>query len=292
MQEVAIVTDSATDITGDLAEELGVLIAPVHVIIEDEDYRDRVDISPQEFYARLPTLPAIPTTSGANVTDFLECYYRGLEIARTGAVRKSLICVTIPSTISVSLTSARAARELLLQEIPEADITVVNSHTAVTPQALMVIAAARAVQEGKGKEEILSLIEGLIPRVDMFFTSQTIEYLDRGGRLTATEQVVGSLRGFKPIIRIKDDRLRPVDKAETREGSIARILELMEEEVGVGAEVVAGVVHALVPEEASALRKTLQARFKCREIYTFVLGPTAGAHLGPGAIGVGFYPLS
>jgi len=83
----------------------------------------------------------------------------------------------------------------------------------------------------------------------------------------------------------------PVDKAETREDSIARILELMEGEVGAGAEVVAGITHALVPEEASALGETLQARFECREMYTFVLGPTAGAHFGPGAIAVGFYPL-
>jgi DegV family protein with EDD domain len=176
-------------------------------------------------------------------------------------------------------------------DIPEADITVVDSHTATTPQALMVIAAARAAQGGKGKEEILSLVESLIPKVNMFFTPDTIEYLDKGGRLTATEQVVGSLKGFRPIIRVKDDRIMPVDRAETRETSIARVLELMEEDVGPGAKVVAGVVHAVVPEEAATLRETVETRFKCREIHTFVLGPTAGTHFGPGTIGVGFYPL-
>jgi DegV family protein with EDD domain len=285
MQEVAIVTDSATDITADMARELGILIAPVHVIIDDVDYRDRVDMPPEEFYARLPTLPAIPTTSGANVQDFLECYQRGLEMA------ESIVCITIPSTLSVCLTSARSARELLLMDVPEADVTVVDSHTATTPQALMLIAAARLAQEGKGKEEILSLVEGLIPKVDMFFTPDTIEYLDKGGRLTATEQVVGSLQGFRPIIRVKDDRIMPVDRAETREASIARILELMEEQVGAGAEVMAGVVHAMVPEEAAALRETVETRFTCREMHTFVLGPTAGTHFGPGTIGVGFHPV-
>jgi len=285
MQEVAIVTDSATDITGDLAQELGILVAPVHVIIGDDDYRDRVDISPEEYYALLPTLPEIPTTSGANVPDFLECYRRGLEMA------ESIICITIPTTLSVCLTSARSARELLLMENPEADVTVVNSRTASTPQGLMVIAAARAAQQGKGKEEILALVEGLIPKVDMFFTPDTVEYLDKGGRLTATEQLVGSLQGFRPIIRVKDDRIVPVDKAETREASIARVLELMEGEVGGGAEVVTGVVHAVVPEEALALSETVQARFKCREVHTFVLGPTAGTHFGLGTIGVGFYPV-
>ena len=286
MQEVAIVTDSATDITGDLAEELGILVAPVHVIIDDNDYRDRIDMPPEEFYALLPTLPTIPTTSGANVADFLECYNQGLEMAR------SIICVTIPTTLSVSLTSARSARELLLLDVPEADVTVVDSRTATTPQALMVIAAAKAAQEGKGKDEILALVESLIPKVDMFFTPDTIEYLDKGGRLTATEQVVGSLKGFRPIIRVKDDRIMPMDRAETRETSIARVLELMEEEVGPGAEVVAGIVHAMVLEEAAALSEAVQARFKCREVYTFLLGPTAGTHFGPGTIGVGFYPVS
>jgi len=285
MRKVAIVTDSATDITGDLAQDLGILVAPVHVIIDDVDYRDRIDMPPEEFYARLPTLPAIPTTSGANVPDFLECYQRGLEMA------ESIICITIPTTLSVCLTSARSARELLLLDVPDADVSVVDSRTATTPQALMVIAAARAAQEGKGKEEILALIEGLIPKVDMFFTPDTVEYLDKGGRLTATERVVGSLRGFKPIIRVKDDRIVPVDKAETREASIARVLELMEGEVGAGAEVAAGVVHAVVPEEASALREAVETRFTCREMYTFVLGPTAGTHFGLGTIGVGFYPV-
>jgi fatty acid-binding protein DegV len=89
MQKIAIVTDSATDITADMAQGLGVLIAPVHVIIEDVDYRDRIDMAPEEFYAKLPALPAIPTTSGANVPDFLECYQRGLEIAETSSVLPS-----------------------------------------------------------------------------------------------------------------------------------------------------------------------------------------------------------
>ena len=285
MQEVVIIADTVTDITADMAQELGVLLSPVHVIIDDVDYRDRFDISPEEFYALLPTLPTIPTTSGSNVADFLECYQRGLEMA------KSLICLVVPANLSVTYTSAMSARELVLMEVPDADITVVDLHTVSTPEGLIVMAAARATQEGKGKEEILALVEDLIPKAGMYFTSDTIEYLDKGGRLTATEQLLGSLQGFKPIIRAGDDRLMPVDKAETREASIARVLELMEEEVGPGAEVVAGVVHAMVPEEASALREVVEARFKCREMHTFVLGPIAGTHFGPGTIGVGFYPV-
>jgi len=285
MQKVAIVTDSATDITPEMAQELGVQVAPVHVIIDDVDYRDRVDMPPEEFYARLPTLSAIPTTSGANVPDFLECYQRGLEMA------ESIVCITIPANLSVCLTSAKSARELLLMDVPEADITIVDSHTCVTPQALMVIAAARAAQEGKGKEEVLALVEDLIPRSGFFFTSDTIEYLEKGGRRAPTEKLLGSLEGFRPIIRGGNDLLMPVDKAATREASIARLLELMEEDVGPGAEVVAGVVHAMVPEEAAALRETVEARFKCREMHTFVLGPTAGTHFGPGTIGLAYYPV-
>jgi DegV family protein with EDD domain len=285
MQEVVIIADTVTDFTVDMAQELGVLLSPVHVIIDDVDYRDRFDISPEEFYALLPTLPTIPSTSGANVADFLACYERGLEMG------KSLICLVVPTTLSVTYNSAMSARELVLMENPDADITVVDLHTVVTPEALIVMAAARAAQEGKGKEEILALVEDLIPKVDMYFTADTIEYLDKGGRRAPTEKLLGSLEGFRPIVRAGDDLLMPVDKAETREASIARVLELMEEKVGPGAEVVAGVVHALVPEEAAALREAVEARFKCREMHTFVLGPVAGTHFGPGTIGVGFYPV-
>jgi DegV family protein with EDD domain len=285
MQEVVIITDTISDFTADMARELGIVLTPVHVIIDDVDYRDRFDISVEDFYALLPTLPTIPSTSGSNVVDFLESYEQGLEMA------KSLVCLVVPANLSVTYNSAVAARELVLQERPDADITVVDLHTLGTPQALIVIAAAKAAQEGKGKEDILALVEDLIPKVGMFFTADTIEYLDKGGRLTATEQVLGSLQGFRPIIRNGDSRLMPVDKAATREASIVRLLELMEEEVGPGAEVVAGVVHALVPEEAAALREAVHARFTCREMHTFVLGPIAGTHFGPGTIGVGFYPV-
>jgi DegV family protein with EDD domain len=204
---------------------------------------------------------------------------------------KQIICITIPSPLSVCLTSAQSARELVLQEVPEADITVVDSHTCITPETLVVIAAAKAAQAGKGKEEILALAEDLIPKADAFFALESIEYLDKGGRLTATEQVLGSLRGFTPIVRVKDYRIMPVDKAETREASIARVLELMEGEVGPGGEVVVGVAHGQVPEEAAALRETVRSRFACRDIYTFVLGPVAATHFGPGMLGVGFYPV-
>lgn len=285
MQDVVIIADTVTDITEDLARELGVVLCPVHVIIDDVDYRDRFDISPEEFYALLPTLPTIPTTSGSNVADFLECYQQGMEMG------KSLVSLVVPDKLSVTYKSAVSARELVLMETPDADITVVDLHTVSTPEGLMVMAAARAAREGKGKQEILALVEELIPRTGFFFTSDTIEYLEKGGRRGPTEKLLGSLEGFRPIIKGGNDLLMPVDKAETREASIARLLELMEEDVGPGAEVVAGVVHALVPDEAADLREAVEARFRCREMHTFVLGPIAGTHFGPGSIGVGYYTV-
>jgi len=281
MQNIAIVTDTTTDIPQALAEELGIFLAPVHVIINGKDYRDKIDISSAEFYRLLPSLNPLPTTSGVNAGDFLEAFEKALEKA------DSIICLSIAEQLSVTLSSARAAKEAL----PDADITIIDTQAAVASEALIAIAAAKAAKEGKSKEEVISLIEELIPRVDTLFTTDTLEYLRRGGRLTATQALIGKFLGFRPILRLREGKIVPVDKARSRRASIERLLEIIDSEVK-GREICAAIMHALVPEETEALREEVLRRFNCREVYVLDdLGPTAGTHFGPGTLGVGYYPV-
>ena len=282
MQNVAIVVDSVADIPQKLAEELGIFLAPVHVIIKGKDYRDKIDISSAEFYRLLPSLNPLPTTSGVSVQDFLEAYEKALGRA------ERIVCLSLAEELSTSLNSARIARGMM----PDADITVIDTRTTVAGEALIAIAAAKAAREGKSKEEIISLVEGLIPKVDTLLTADTLEYLHRGGRLTATQALIGRFLGFRPILRVREGKIMPIDRARSRRTSIERMLGIMEERVG-GSEICAAIMHALALEETEALKEEVSRRFNCREIYVLDdLSPTAGAHLGPGALGVGYYPVS
>jgi DegV family protein with EDD domain len=282
MPSVTVVTDSQTDIPHELAEELGILIAPLRVSIDGRDCRDKIDISGEEIYRLLPTLNPLPTTSGVAVGDFVTRFQEGL--ARTGCV----LCLTVTEGFSVTRKAAHLARE----ELGEEAIHIVDSHTAVAGQALIVIAAAKAAQEGKSKDEILALINGLIPKVDTLLIVNTLKYLYRGGRLSAPQALLGSELNVKPILRIKDDRLQSIGRERSLEKAKAHILRRMEEGVGVGAEINVAIMHAVAYQEAEVFRDEIAARFRCRDVHILDnMGPTAGTHTGPGALGVGFYAL-
>ncbi|HIC93929.1 MAG TPA: DegV family protein [Anaerolineae bacterium] len=282
MRKVVIVTDTATDIPQELAEELGIVLAPLHVIIEGRDYRDKIDISGVEFYRLLPKLNPLPTTSGVGVSDFLEAYEKALKMA------DSVVCLAIAEPLSTTFNSACVAREMMA----DADIAVVDTQTAAAGEALIAIAAGKAAKEGADKAQVLALVEELIPRVDTLITADTLEYLHRGGRLTAPQALIGKFLGFRPILRLRESKIVPVGRARSRRRSIEHLLQLMEEEVGTEREICAAVMHALASEEAEALRDEIVQRFNCREIHILDdLGPVAGTHLGPGALGVGFYAL-
>lgn len=278
MQEVVIVTDTATDIPDDLAQELGIVLAPVHLFIKEESYRDRVDITTAGFYRQLAA-GVKTSTSGVNIEDFVEAYQKALELG------KSIVCLTISAPISVTLSSARSARELF----PDADITVIDSRTVLASQGLIAVEAAKAARAGRSKEEVIALVEVLMPRAKMVFTADTLEYMRRGGRLHDFEEMVGSLEGYRPILRITPRGFTPIGKVRTREESLSRLLELMEEDLeenGRGEELSVAVDQALALEDAEALAKRIEERLHPQDLYIWDLGPTAASHLGPGMIGV------
>ena len=281
MRKIAIVTDSCTDIPQELAEELGIVIAPLHVIIEGKDYRDKIDISGAEFYRLLPKLNPLPTTSGVSVSDFLEAYEKALKIA------DSVVCLSVAKSLSMTFNSACVAREMMA----DADIAVADTQTGAAGEAIIAIAAGKAAKEGADQTQVLALVKELIPRVDTLITADTLEYLHRGGRLTAPQALIGKFLGFRPILRIREGKIVPIARARSRRASIERMLSVMKSQVG-DREICAAIMHALALDEAEALRDEIARRFNCREIYILDdLGPTAGTHLGPGALGVGFYAL-
>lgn len=286
MPDVAIVTDSASDVPPDMAEDLGLIVAPIHVIIDGQDHRDQVDITVDEYYPILEEkadVGELPTTSGANVDDLREAFEKALDVAPT------VVGVMIAEPLSVTVNSARTAKEELF---PEASIRVIDSNQAVAGEALLAIAAAKAAQEGRSDDYVAAMIERLVPYTKTVLTVETLKYFEAGGRLTATEQLLGSLKGFVPILQISAEhggRVIPIEKRRTRRQAVNRILDIMEGDVGDGPVTVC-VNHARRPSEAKDLLEEIESRFDVEAGYVIEIGPGTGTHTGPGTIGVGYYP--
>jgi DegV family protein with EDD domain len=280
-QRVAIVTDSAHDLTPELVAELGVIVAPLRLIIRGEVYRDKIDVSPQDFYEQLPELNPLPTTTGVGPEDFRRAYEEGLEKA------ESVICLVLAEELSVTYAAACNARDLL----PDGDVTVIDTRTIIAGQALIVLAAARAAKAGASKEEVIELIEDLIPRVDVLLTVDDLTYLHRGGRLNAPQYYLARILQFKPILRV-NHQITAIDRQRSRRKAIDRMLDLVEERVGRDQPIKVALSHALIPEETEAVRQRIEARFNCREMVVLDdMGPVCGAHGGPGSLAVGYYPV-
>lgn len=283
MPDVAIVTDTVTDIPLDLAEELGLIVAPVHVVIDGEDHRDQIDITVDEYYPILEKAAdegVLPTTSGANVNDMRQAFEQALDTAPT------VVSVMCAQPISVTISSARTARQEFFADAP---IQILDSQQAVAGEALLAIAAAKAAREGHSDDYIVAMVERLIPYTKTLLTVETLKYFAAGGRLTATEQLLGSLEGYVPILQISGGRIIPIEKRRTRRQAIGRMLAIMEDDVGDGPISVC-VNHARRAPDASDLLEEIESRFNVQDSYIIEIGPATGTHTGPGSLGFGYYP--
>lgn len=283
MADVAVVTDTVSDIPPDLAEERGLIVAPVHVIIDGEDHRDQIDITVDEYYPILEEAAEageLPTTSGANVNDVHAAFEKALDRAPT------VVSVMCAQPISVTISSARAAKQ---EFFPDAQIHILDSQQAVAGEALLAIAAARAAQTGHSDDYIVAMVERLIPYTKTLLTVETLKYFAAGGRLTATEQLLGSLEGYVPILQISDGQIIPIEKRRTRRQAINRMLDIMEDDVSDGPITVC-VNHARRAPDARELLAEIESEFNVSESYIIEIGPATGTHTGPGSLGFGYYP--
>lgn len=277
---IRLVTDSTTQLPAGAAEQYGIVVIPQIVIIEGESYRDGIDITAEEFYNRLPQVSSLPTTTQPSPGDFQRIYQR---LADEGA---DIISIHLPETLSGTLNSARQAAAMV--EGPR--ITVVETPWLSAAQGFIVLEAARAIEAGSSYDEVLELIEELKPRQNLIFALDTLEYLQKGGRIGGAQAFVGSLLRIKPILYLKDGRIEPLDRVRTWARVPDRLLSLMADMLGPGeGPLGVGVIHARAEEKAAQLEEEIYRRFDVAELFTSEIGPVVGTHTGPGALGIAFY---
>ncbi|MFH1140506.1 MAG: DegV family protein [Chloroflexota bacterium] len=283
-QQVAIVTDSSVSLPRAMVEEWGIQVAPLEVHFGDRPYRDGDDLVPDAFYQMLQTADPLPTTSAPKPASFLDAFRRASPTAR------HVVCLTLAARFSATYDSARAAAELARQALPELTIHVVDTHTAVSAEALVVLAAAKAARQGRGLEEVLEVCYSVMERVTLIAFLDTLRFVWRSGRIPWVAAWMGDALSVKPMLELKEDEARLVARPRTRSRATERLLREVERRTR-GRPLVVNVVHAADPEGAHYLCQRVQARFDCREAFVSEFSPAIGVHTGPGLLGLAFYAL-
>ena len=271
---VKVITDSTADLPPALAEGLGITVVPLNVHFGTEVYRDGVEITADEFYRRLVTASRMPTTSQPTPGDFLSAY------DEMGQTTDEILSVHISAKLSGTMNSATQARE---EYGGESRIEIIDSLQGSMGLGMLAIAAAEAARRGDSLDDVVTETRATIPKVGFMGLVDTLEYLEKGGRIGKAQAFVGSLLRIKPLLTIRDGEAHPLERARTRAKGVDRMCELVQEQMPLKD---LAVVYTTTPDEAQALAQRLQSYLPQGEVILSQVGPVVGTYLGPGVLGV------
>ncbi|MBL0385506.1 DegV family protein [Tumebacillus sp. ITR2] len=275
MSKIALVTDSAAYMPSDMIEKYDITVVPLMVNFGNESFREGVDISSDDFYKRLASEKALPTTSQPVVGDLVVAFEKLLQ------THDSVIAVLLSSGLSGTVNSAETAARMV-----GGDITVIDSKITAWGQAHMVLEVAKLREEGLPKDEIVSRVLELRDRVGAYFVVDSLEHLHRGGRVSGVSAMLGSLLQVKPVLRVNDGKLEMFEKVRTRKKALARVIELLQEKVGENDKLVASIVYSDVKADGEAFLAQVQEAIPTAVLELSQLGPVVGTHVGPGLLAV------
>lgn len=272
-----VVTDTNADLTLEAARAFGVdAMASTYVIFGERSFR-AIDMTPAQFHELLKTDPNFPKTSQPSVGDFEEIYAR----FKGGQV----LSIHISRELSGTIASAESAA-MMMGGDPQ--ITIVDTRQVSAGMALLVIEGTRLAKQGVPPAEVKAHIESLIPRTRMHFVLETLENLRRGGRIGGAQALLGNLLQMKPILTIQGGRVEPLERVRTYSKAVARLREIVVNDLQRASEPKVIVMHSAAPELAQETAAEISTKLGIPLPMILEAGPTIATHAGPGAVGVGY----
>jgi DegV family protein with EDD domain len=264
----AVVTDSTADLPEEWRTRYGIAVVPLKVIFENETFRDRVDITDDEFFRRLGTATKLPTTSAPSPGEFADVY-RKLAEDHDG-------CISIH--LGAQLSATVRAAQIGAEAVEGFKVNVIDSETVTMPIAFLCKVAA----ESQTLEEATAAVGERVPKCRVLALLDTLRYLEMGGRLSRAQAMIGTMLDLKPLLLVADREIKPVERVRTRSRAITRMVEFLHGELPV--EHVA-VVHAQARDEAETIAAGLRLELPDQEIVIGEIGAVLGTHTGPRALG-------
>lgn len=285
MRDFVIMTDSCCDLTAQMADELGLVVLPLSLLIGEDTYRnylDGRDIGFKEFYDRVRG-GAMPSTSAVSVGDFEDAMR---PILSEG---KDILYLAFSSALSTTYQSAVIASEELKQEFPDAKIYTVDSKAASLGQGLYVYLCAQQKLAGKSIDEVYAYAEDVKLKICHWFTVDDLNHLKRGGRVSAATALVGTMLSIKPVLHVDNEgRLISVSKTRGRKASLLALVDQMEKSAVDPKDQTVFISHGDCEEDVNFVADEIRRRFGTETIHINYVGPVIGSHTGAGVVALFF----
>lgn len=278
MAKVRIVTDSTADIPKELIEKYDIGVVPLNVHIEDEVYKDKVNLSSEEFFEKLTKAKNLPRTSQPSPGDFIELYRNVSQDSDT------IISIHLSEHLSGTIQSAKLAAD----SMEGMDITLIDSKLVCMGLGLIVLEGAKAAAAGMDKEEVLQVIEDAKRRVQVIFVVDTMEYLEKNGRIGKAQAFLGSILSIKPILSFDDGIIIPVDKFRGTKKALSNMVKIARSQIK-GNSIRGALVDGVAPDKIEFMKEELNKVFTNVDMSISPVGPVIGVHSGPGVIGFMYF---
>jgi DegV family protein with EDD domain len=276
---IRIVTDSTAGLPAELAAQHGIAVVPQVIIFGEEQFLEMEELSGDAFMTRLQTTRILPKTAAPSPGAFETVYRPWAEAGDT------ILSLHPSADISGTVRGATAAAAAF----PGTDIRILDTRTIAGPLGRLTLLAAEMAAEGRAADEIWGRLNALAPRARIYFLVDTLEYLQRGGRIGGAAALVGSVLQIKPILGLHEGKVVVIERQRTHSRALSRLKELVIAAAARGEAAYLAVMDAGRPLLAQTLADELQTALDAPDVFSADLVPAIVTHTGPGALGVGFF---
>ncbi|SHH28729.1 DegV family protein [Tepidibacter thalassicus] len=276
--DIKIITDSLSDIPLNIISEYDIEVIPLTIIFEDGEYKDGVDLSNEEFYEKLKNSSSIPKTSQVTPLQFESIFKNYLN------ENKKILYISGSSKATGTYQSSILAKNILGSD----DIYIFDTMALSFGCGMLVVEAAKMARQGKEIDEILRKLEYMRDKVDHIFTVDTLEYLQKGGRISSTKAAIGTILNIKPILTVEEGLVSQLDQVRGKKKVVSKMIELAKERGNNLSDQVIVISHANNEELLLKLKEAVEVELKPKDIIISTIGATIGTHAGPGTVAM-FY---
>jgi len=279
MKPIKIMTDTCSDITPAVAEKYGIELLPIHIIFGEKEYLDGFEISAEEFYAMLETGSDSPKTAQITVQEHIDAFEKLAD-------EYEIIYVPISAAASGTFQSANLAKNTVMDNNPDAKIHVFENCTFSYGYGLWVIEASKMAKEGKSADEILKMLDEKIHSTDVILNVPSLDYLQRGGRISSATKIIANVLDINPILAIEGGLVVNRSKVRGSKKVIGKMVDMVMENSNGDYDQTICILSGNAPETAEKVINTFKEKTPFKNFVNEQVGPCIGTHTGPGVFGI------